>query len=338
MNLDFRQQILTNWRFLTGVGAALLLIFGLAYFFYGLQPSLAARDSVTFTVTRGESFRSIGARLSQAQLVRSIAVFKLYALASGKAHKFQPGVYELSFDMSVPDLVRIFTAGAKDITATIPEGATLKDADALLASAKVIEAGDILRFNFHVLDDEFPFLSGVNNLEGFLFPDTYRFDFDADPERVIRSFLANFHETVWPILESDPSWYDTLILASLLEKEVPEFKDRRIVAGILQKRMALKMPLQVDATITYAVCNGTFITCENIKAFRDDLRVASPFNTYRRLGFPPTPIANPGLDAVKAASAPEATSYLYYLSAALTGETIFSKTLNEHNANKAKYL
>mgnify|MGYP001588311823 FL=1 len=140
------------------------------------------------------------------------------------------------------------------------------------------------------------------------------------------------------MLEGRENWYETLILASILEREVPEFEDRQIVAGILLKRIKNIMPLQVDATISYVKCGGAIRECENPRVGRNDLNLSSPYNTYQVLGWPPGPISNPGLPALQAALAPKTSGYLYYLSAAKTGATIFARTLEEHNLNRAKYL
>ncbi|MDO8752220.1 MAG: endolytic transglycosylase MltG, partial [Candidatus Wolfebacteria bacterium] len=185
---------------------------------------------------------------------------------------------------------------------------------------------------------EFPFLAKAESFEGFLFPDTYRFERQSSVVHVLSRFLMNFQEKVWARLAGREDWYDRLILASFLEREVPEYEDRRLVAGVLQKRLTIGMPLQVDATISYAKCNGTFLTCEKAGVGKGDLDISSPYNTYLRRGWTPTPISNPGEEAVRAATLPEKSSYLYYLSARETGETVFSRTLEEHNRNRVKYL
>ncbi|MEK7077064.1 MAG: endolytic transglycosylase MltG, partial [Patescibacteria group bacterium] len=136
-------------------------------------------------------------------------------------------------------------------------------------------------------------------------------------------------EKAWPVLRGKDDWYERLTLASYLEREVPEFQERRLVAGVLLKRERIGMPLQVDATLSYAKCNGALLKCPNVAVTRNDRSIASPYNTYERLHFTPTPIANPGESAIKAAASPEESPYLYYLSAKKTGETIFSRTLEE---------
>jgi UPF0755 protein len=335
-----KERGLFGFRVLWILGFLIILILFFAYFFYGLQPvsDVTTESTVEFKVTKGEGLKSIGGRLSRAALIKSIAVFKMYALISGKAQSFQPGLYKISPAMSVPAIVNELTSpGRNEVTVTIPEGVTVKDVDNILQQFGVLEK-PLLNYPWKQLADRYPYLANVHSLEGFLFPDTYRFQFDSSAETILKIFLDNFNKKAWSRLKERENWYDYLILASYLEREVPEFEDRQIVAGILLKRLKLGMPLQVDATISYIKCNGMFKNCENIKISRDDLKLASPYNTYERLGWTPSPIANPGEAALAAALNPKASSYLYYLSAAKSKETIFSKTLEEHNINRAKFL
>ena len=122
---------------------------------------------------------------------------------------------------------------------------------------------------------------------------------------------------------------DIVIMASLIEKEVPDSDDRKIVSGILWKRLDIGMPLQVDAVFPYLTGRREILS--------DDLKIDSPYNTYLYKGLPPGPIANPGLDAIEAARNPKSSSYFYYLSGK-DGKTHFAKTFAEHLKNKEKYL
>ena len=133
-------------------------------------------------------------------------------------------------------------------------------------------------------------------------------------------------------------FYQILTAASLLEKEAPSFKDRRLISGILYKRLKAGIGLQVDATLTYAKCGGAFLTCDDPKVYRGDTSYSSSYNTYLYKGLPPGPISNPGLEAIRAALEPLESGYWYYLSDPKTKKTIFSRTLEEHNENRAKYL
>lgn len=326
----------------------MLCIVVIAYFFYGLQPAdlnghpAAGIDkgeqTAVFTIEKGDGVREIGTQLVARSLIQSSGVFKVYALLSGKAQKFLPGTYEISADMSIPEIVATLTTpGANEVRVMIPEGSSAKDAVSILVSAGVWKSGVPLGVPTKDLQAEYPFLANASSYEGFIFPDTYRVARDTPREKIIRMFLDNFVVKAWPLLEGRKNWYETLTLASLLEREVPEFSDRQMVAAILLRRQKIKMPLQVDATVSYVKCDGQLKDCETLKITKGDTAVSSPYNTYQRIGWPPTPIANPGQAAIKAALAPTDNPYLYYLSAK-TGETKFSKTLEEHNIKRAKYL
>ncbi len=325
-------------RFLIVLGAVLLFIICAAYFFYGLQPVLGEKTPVTFEVVKGERFRSIGARLSSDSLIRSITVFKLYSFVTGSARKFQPGVYALDRTMSVPEIVRELTRGVKnEVMLKIIEGTAIKDIDAALANAGVTAPGDIMNVSLESLRGSYPFLNNASSLEGFLFPDTYEFTIHATPEKTVRRFLDAFEMKAWPLLSGNKNWYQSLTLASYLEKEVVTEGDRRLVAGILLKRASIGMPLQVDATMLYAKCRGAFESCGSTLLSKQDMKIDSPFNTYTHQGFTPTPIGNPGIAAIQAALNPASSGYLYYLSTP-EGNTVFSKTLLEHNQNQARYF
>lgn len=339
MNPQFKQRGSLDFRVIMALGVVLILIIGVAYFFYGLQPSSNIDAPREFKIAKGDGFRSIGAHLSRESFIKSISVFKLYAFITGRAQKFQPGIYEISSAMSLPQIMDVLTVGKRsDIFVTIPEGSTLKDIDAILSAAGVLSENSITNYSPEQLKADYPFLGQMHSLEGFLFPDSYYFEVGSSPQTIVRKMLDNFSKKAWPLLSDSKNWYDTLMLASYLEREVPEFQDRRIVAGILLKRISMKMPLQVDATISYAKCSGKLRGCDEIRVKRSDLTFSSPFNTYERLGWTPTPISNPGESAIKAALTPLQSQYLYYLSASSTRETYFSKTLEEHNIKRIKYL
>jgi UPF0755 protein len=322
------------------LGVLLFFIFSAAYFFYGLQPVDGMTEKKQFVIERGESFKDIGARLSQESLIKSIAVFKMYALLTGRAQNIQPGTYEFSSAMTLPQIMAEITSTKRnDVLVTIPEGSTLKDIESLLVESGVLERENALEeYEFEGLRVAYPFLAHADSLEGFLFPETYYFEKNSAPEEVVRKMLNVFEKRAWPLLADRKDWYEALILASYLEREVPEFENRQLVAGILWKRISLSMPLQVDATLSYAKCDGKIRGCAEIRVLRSDTAMASPYNTYKRTGWTPTPIANPGEAAIRAARTPKVSPYLYYLSSPETQETFFSRNLQEHNEKRKKYL
>lgn len=184
--------------------------------------------------------------------------------------------------------------------------------------------------DFSVLNKNATNSQNAYDLEGFLFPDTYEFEYPITPEEVIRKALDNFQKKVSQDLRGG-DFYQTIVMASMLEKEVRSYKDKQIVAGILWKRLKEDWPLQVDSTLNYAMGDS------GAKVHFADLELNSPYNTYKYKGLPPGPICNPGLESIKAAVYYKESPNWYYLSAK-NGKTIFSKTFEQHKAAKAKYL
>ena len=267
-----------------------------SYFFAPVGGSVRA---VGFNIEQGVGFREIAHNLKGAGLIKSPATFLIYGFMSGSAHKLKAGNYTLSNDMSLPEIISALVQGPEeDIAITVKEGETLAEIEKKLVQAGIIKPGGLSKFP-------------GKSLEGFLFPDTYRFFPNSPANDVIRKFLANFQAKTKALSETySGDFYKALIVASLIEKEVPFSEDRHLVSGIIYKRLAIGMPLQIDA---------------------------AP-DTYNNYGLPKKPIANPGLDALRAAIYPKSSDYLYYLSDPLTKRTIFSKTFEEHKENKLKYL
>ena len=174
-------------------------------------------------------------------------------------------------------------------------------------------------------------------LEGYLFPDTYEIRRDEGIEEIVTKMLQNFDKKMTKDLKEElkrqnKTIFEIIIMASVLEKEVKILEDKEIVSGIFWKRIEEKMPLQSCATIA-------FIKGENQWQYSyEDTRIKSPYNTYLNLGLPLGPISNPGIESIKAAIFPKESEYNYFLTDPETGKTIFSKTYEEHNANKSKYL
>lgn len=299
-------------------------------------------------INPGDGFTEIAQRLKTLGLISSTRLFKFYSFLTGAAHRFRPGTYQLETSDNLFRIIQKLTRGPAPVTVTITEGWTLRDVDVKLAEAGVVEPGSIIRFVASPaairLLLTYPFLKELADgdhsptLEGFLFPDTYKFFLNSNPETVVRALLDTFSAKAVPLLSGRSDWYTILILASLVEKEVSVDPDRALVAGILQKRLRTGMPLQVDASIVYLKCDGAFVTCAYRQLSRADFKLASPYNTYLNRGLPPTPIANPGLSALRAALNPRSSDHLFYLSDPATRRTIFSKTFYEHNNNRYQYL
>jgi UPF0755 protein len=208
------------------------------------------------------------------------------------------------------------------VKVTIPEGSNSKEIGAIIERA--IPAFDLPTF-----------LSEAKKSEGYLFPETYFFNPDVTPREVISMMKEQFGEKVGTIMNeiatSTHPMEEILIMASILEEEANNPRDRALISGVLWNRIKIDMPLQVDAPFYYIFNKGSS------QLTLTDLATSSKYNTYKNKGFPLGPISNPGLGAIKAALYPEKTKYLFYL-ADRSGVTHYAVTHDEHVANKAKYL
>src|SRR3989344_3310610 len=308
-----------------------------AIFWWQIRTSLnSSGENIIFKVEKGESAKTIAEHLKNSNIIKNPFFFQLYVFLSLRQYALKSGEYELSRAMSIRDIAdTIVLGGTNEILITIPEGFTLKQVEERLVGAGLIKQNELESYRFsndvpQALADK----PKSASLEGYLFPDTYRFFKDAKLPDVVNKMIANLENKLtsdlkMAIKNSSFTTYEVLTMASLIEKEVKSDSDREIVSGILWKRLKAKIPLQVDATLVY-------ITGRK-EIFDADKKINSPYNTYFYRGLPKGPISNPGLSAIMAAIFPKSSPYWYYLSAK-DGATIFSKTLEEHNRNRAIYL
>lgn len=295
---------------------------------YGLRPLDATGAAAVFAVNKGERFRDVIVALRSAGLIRSTTAAEVYAILDGDAFHIQPGLYKLSPAMSASAILdEIATKGPHEVTVTIPEGDNIYQIDAVLANALVTPAGTFAAY------------ARTNNLEGRLFPDTYQFFTNSSPADIAQRMTDNWNTKAAPLFATDlKNATSDLIMASILEKEVPDPNDQKIVAGILWKRIRAGMPLDVDATVCYAKLIAETSSTDCYPLTQADYTATSPYNTYRYKGLPPAPIGNPGTAALGAAINPQSSPYWYYLSDPATGKTVYAVTLDEQNANRVEYL
>lgn len=324
-----------------GAGISIFLVFLLSFFSYQFQKRLSFEGNQKFRVIPGQGLKEISQALQSAGLVKSPLPFYWYAKLHKKERILQAGLYKISGNMGVAELASLFEKGSNVfINITIPEGFTIKQiVNRLEEKGLAINEDDFLTIS-EEMRASYPFLQSAPraaSLEGFLFPDTYRFPVDASFSEIVQDFLHNFQKQVnsdlmQAIIQTNHSPYEVLIMASILERELQTFEDKSIAAGILWRRLALGIPLGVDATVNYVTGKKTPALSEA------DMALDSYYNTYKYTGLPPGPISNPGLESIKAALFPKENEYWFYLSRQDNGQTIFSKTLQEHNQAKVKYL
>lgn len=353
-NQEFEDKKLAITRpVLTGllVLLALVLVF-LAWPVYALFAPVRIDGSHEITISEGSGLLAIGQQLKNEGVVRSVNLFVGYAKISGVEKDLKAGRYVFEGNLNIPDVVQILSgnyAESDDIVVTIPEGMNVWEIDKMLTDRGLISEG---RFSSIALEHE-----------GYLFPDTYHLNNPetagraADsagagkPELVrelLDKMLANFEaktEGLFDSLSADGAKNAIVIVASMLEKEGKKEEDMRTIAGIIYKRQELGMLLQIDAAVTYGACRRDFLN-GGMKKNCDvtwvgvayEIPKDGPYNVYVRAGLPAGPISNPGLNALRAALDPQPSDYLYYLSTRDGSEIIYSKTAQEHNANRRKYL
>ncbi len=309
-----------------------LVLAALAVWFYiNVQP--ASGNGATsndknfsyFVINKGSSASQIGTKLESAGLIKSALAFKIYIQFTGQSGKLQSGEFRLSPSFSMLQNITVLFNGPIEIWVTIPEGFRCEEIAARFASG--------LDENDSFVTD---FLNASRGKEGYLFPDTYLFPLDASASAIVKKMNDTFTIKTQGLTPtgSGLSFAESVVLASLLERETKTDTERPIVAGIIVNRIQIGMPLQVDASVQYAI--GTSRDWWPILSL-SDLKINSPYNTYKFRGLPPAPIASPGLSSLKAAFKPAATDYLYYIHDS-TGQIHYARTLAEHNANVAKYI
>ncbi|MCL5733498.1 MAG: endolytic transglycosylase MltG [Patescibacteria group bacterium] len=312
-------------------------------FLFFLRPTNYRNSSkINFQIDNGARFNSIVADLKSGGLIRSALVFKILSVLEGRAASFKPGYYELSQNMSSWDILDILTKGnQEEVSVVIPEGSDLAEIDAILSGAQVLRKGALINYQNSITNSTSePACAGGQSLEGCLFPDTYNFFIGSNVQTVIKKIIDNFNQKALPVLkQNDNNIKENLIIASLVEKEAADSSSRAIIAGIIKKRIANHMPLQIDATICYIkeqILKVPYQDCSPITS--SDLKINSPYNTYLNLGLPPGPISNPGLSSIEAAIHSQASPYWYYLSDPKTGKIIFAENYTEQQQNEAEYL
>jgi len=311
-------------RFARNIVISFLILSAIFYFFTSSAPAdFPVKDMVE--ITEGMILSEISEHLKEVSVIRSELLFEslvtLLAGDSGALH----GQYFFNKKSSVFSVARRVTKGdfgLESVKITIVEGSTIYDI------ARLFEE-EFSEF------DSVEFLKDARDKEGYLFPDTYKFLPNVKEDQVIEEMQKIFNSRVSD-LEDEISDFgepleDVIIMASILEKEARTTESRRIIAGILWKRIEIGMLLQVDAVFPYINGKNTYtLTLE-------DLKVDSPYNTYKYKGLPIGPIANPGIDSIKAAITPIQNPYLYYLSDK-EGNMHYAKNFEEHKRNKSLYL
>lgn len=308
----------------------LILVFVIISIFWwqnGILPVNSQNNTPKiFVVKNGQGVREIANNLKTEGLIRDPVVFFLIIRKGNLDKKIQAGDFRLNPSMNAYEVAESLTHGTLDIWVTVPEG------------YRAEEIADILEEKIPNYDTSWRQV--LNQNEGYLFPDTYLIPRDADISTIISIFKNNFqtkYDSAKSIKTNNLSDTQTLVLASLVEREAMLEEDRSLVASVIYNRLSIGMKLDIDATLQYALGYQ-----EDDKRWwkkgltNEDKKINSLYNTYTNPGLPPRPISNPGLSAISAALNPAETDYLYYITDQ-NGKNRYATNLEGHNANIEKY-
>ena len=330
-----------------------LLVFGVsqAYAYYNSQldtPASSSAEAVAFRVTPDESTGEIADDLRAKGLIKSSEVFELYVRLNNLAPTFQAGDYQLSRRMTPRQIVaQLQHATTKQFQFTIPEGYSLKriaakwEAEGHGKAQDYIDAANPAAWQQYDFVAARPRVGGrENNLEGYLYPDTYSLNVGAGAKDLVQAQLEQFKTVIAPVratIQQKGMTIDQIVtMASMVDREVQSNPNRAIVCGIYLNRLDIHNALDVDATVLYAL--GRTSGAQTVT--QEDLHAAagSPYDTYTHPGLPPGPISNPGKDAVDGCVAPQDRDkhYLFYF-AGCDGHTHFATTEADFEAQEARF-
>ncbi len=311
---------------------ALAAAFGYALYVDRSHPALATQ----VIVARGSTFDEIARRLAEEGVISNVWTFRVLARLRKQDVAVRAGEYRFGPHLTQDGVLRALVTGGAQVAAwvTIPEGFTAAQIASRLEGAGIGPARAYYREFMH--DTIIVGGSRTKNLEGFLFPSTYLVPLGAAPSQAAGMLTSQFlrelpRDATNRARALSVSVPQAVSVASLVEREAKSEQDRPKIAAVIYNRLRLGMPLQVDATIEYALPKH-----KSELSFAD-LKIESPYNTYAHAGLPPTPIANPGLPSLEAALRPSKSDDLYYVYCG-NGRHVFAKTLAEHQANVARCL
>lgn len=299
------------------------------------------KDTVNITIESGSTTGDIGSLLEEKGIIESASAFKYFSKFKRYDSKYQAGNYALSPAMKLSEIADIIMSGkTNNMTLTIPEGYTIYQIADKLASEGLV---DKEKFESLLAGGEFDYdflrgaQKGKNHLEGYLFPDTYAIEYNADERTIIETMLNQFDSIFTDEFKKQAkkmgrSINDIIVVASIIERECRVDEERGKVASVIYNRLKDTMPLQMCSTVQYVLGKQKETLTDA------DTRISSPYNTYINPGLPPGPICCPGLASIKAALYPEDTDYLYFVvSDKLDGTQKFSSDYNQFLKDKDAY-
>lgn len=309
--------------------------FALDLYRYGTRPADMTGTGRLFVVRNGQHANSVMRALAEQGMVNDSIRLKLLARLKGLTRHIKAGEYMFSASMTPLEIIDKMTKGHVYLRRlTIPEGLTIRQIASLVEEAGL---GDENGFYRQATD---PLLTRKMNIdadtfEGYLFPDTYYFSKGVTPRRMISAMLERFRSVFtgkWRQRARDLGFsvHEIVTLASIIEKETGMAAERPLISSVFHNRLKKRMRLESDPTVIYGISDF------NGNITRKDLKRPTPYNTYRRAGLPPGPIANPGAEALEAALYPQKSDYLYFVSKRDSTHQ-FSTNIRDHNKAVRRY-
>ena len=317
-----------------GLFILIVAVLAIGFGLYLARPARVGGAEQVVILREGMSLREVSDSLEKRGIIRDKTIFMLWARLRGYSRMIKAGEYRLSSNMSPIRIISMLTRGEIiTYSVTVPEGFSVKQIGGLLAEKELVDEQEFLSLtrNRDVLRSY-----GVTgqSLEGYLYPDTYQFGKGLSPRSIIDAMIKRFREVVMPYRErmeqTGMTLGEILTLASIVEKETGSAAERPIIASVFLNRLKKGMRLESDPTVIYGIKDFT----GNLT--REDLLKPTPYNTYVARGLPPGPIANPGLESIKAVIFPARTDYLYFVSKN-DGSHHFSTNLRDHNRAVSLY-
>jgi len=324
--------ILAAFITIISVGCCSVLIY---YSVTSINPASKKNEMVLVDIPTGSSFYKVSEILNKAGLVKSRFLFYALAMTKNATRSVKAGEYEFSDAMTPGTIIdKLLSGDVKTYKTVIPEDLTIKEIAEILMNNRLIDEKEFFALAY---DSDFLNTLGVKtpSIEGYLFPETYHFDRSMSTRQIMRFMVSQFWKKVTPDMvkmaeERGFNINQFITFASIVGKESGNKEEKSIIAAVFYNRLKKRMPLQSDPTAVYDLKDFSG------KIMRSHLKRNSPYNTYKIRGLPPGPIANPGIDSLKATLNPAQVNYLYFVSKK-DGTHQFSSSLDMHNQATKQY-
>lgn len=334
---SFRERLQSRLILFFSGMVATGIVFIVILYNYGNTPSSSNVAERVVEIKPGMTLRQVSNFLAERELLDEPNAFVLYTYFQGKQNQIQAGEYRFSPSMPPWKILDSLTSGTAILyTVTIPEGYRITEIAELLEKKGLANKEKFITETHNKELMEALQIPSDSSLEGYLYPETYKFSKGAGAAKIVHTLVNTFKkrvqkpELMQQVKAGKLTFHEIITLASLIEKETGLGSERKRISSVFHNRLSRKMRLQTDPTVIYAMVNFN----GNIR--KKDLSIDSPYNTYKHFGLPPGPIASPGLDSIRAAMEPDRSDFLYFVSRK-DGSHQFSTNYEDHTRAVNKY-